>query len=199
VLAIEPNPDMRARMSKLFGSTTTPQIEIIDATAENTALPSASIDLVAAGRAFHWFDRERALAEFRRILKPRGWIALVAADRDRETDDPVFRPQIEAWEGLLAEHGTDYTRVRSGYRGYEKMDNFFNGDLHQARLHSTRDMDWLTFRGHAMSLSVTPQPGHANYDAFQRGLRLHFDTFACAGILTIPTTCWITAGRLGPQ
>jgi ubiquinone/menaquinone biosynthesis C-methylase UbiE len=199
VLAIEPNPDMRSRMSALFNPGTAPKLRVIDATAENTALPDASIDLVAAGRAFHWFDRERSLAEFRRILKPRGWVTLIAADRDRDTDDPIFRPQIDAWESLLAEPGTDYTRVRSGYRSYEKMDNFFRGEVHQTQLHSTREMDWPTFRGHAMSLSVTPQPGHANYEAFQRALGLHFDTFACTGILTIPTTCWITAARLNPQ
>jgi ubiquinone/menaquinone biosynthesis C-methylase UbiE len=69
-LAIEPNPDMLGQLRAVFAAT--PQLEIIDATAEATALPDASVDLVAAGRAFHWFDKERALAEFRRILKPRG-------------------------------------------------------------------------------------------------------------------------------
>jgi ubiquinone/menaquinone biosynthesis C-methylase UbiE len=197
VLAVEPNADMRNRMYVLFADRpeASPVLNIIDATAENTTLPDASIDLVAAGRAFHWFDQERALAEFRRILKPSGWVTLIAADRDRDTDDPTFRPQVDAWEGLLAAHGTDYTRVRSGYRSYEKMDNFFHGEIRQAQLHGTRQLDWPTFRGHAMSLSVTPQPEHTNYDAFQRELRGYFDTHAPAGILTVPTVCWVTAAR----
>ena len=67
VLAIEPNPDMLGQLRAAFAAT--PQLEVIDATAEATTLPDASVDLVAAGRAFHWFDKERALAEFRRILK----------------------------------------------------------------------------------------------------------------------------------
>ena len=46
-----------------------------------------------------------------------------------------------------------------------------------------------------MSLSVTPQPEHTNYDAFQRELRGYFDTHAPAGILTVPTVCWVTAAR----
>src|SRR5580698_6601361 len=57
VLAIEPNRDMRDQMrfsvEQQLGQPA-PQLEIIDATAEATTLADASIDLVAAGRAFHW-------------------------------------------------------------------------------------------------------------------------------------------------
>src|ERR1039458_5963558 len=65
VLAIEPNPDMRGQMRAAFAAT--PQLGVIDATAEATTLPDASVDLVVAGRAFHWFAKKRALAEVRRI------------------------------------------------------------------------------------------------------------------------------------
>ena len=64
------------------------------------------------------------------------------------------------------------------------------------KLEGTREYpDYRTFRGHTMSLSVSPQPGHAKYEMFERELRRHFETFAQGGILTIPTVCWITAGR----
>jgi ubiquinone/menaquinone biosynthesis C-methylase UbiE len=199
VLAIEPNQDMRDRMRVSVEAHLVhpaPQLEILDATAEATTLPDASIDLVAAGRAFHWFDQDRALAEFRRILKPTGWVALIAADRDRDSKDPAYRPQIDAYEELMSTHGTDYTRVvRSGYRSYDKMDSFFDGELRQAQLPGLRQLDWDTFRGHAMSLSVTPQPGHPNHEAFQHALRHYFSTYARAGIFTMPTICWITAAR----
>jgi SAM-dependent methyltransferase len=200
VLAVEPNPDMRDQMrASVEGhlGKAAPQLEIVDATAEETQLPAASIDLVAVGRAFHWFDENRARAEFRRILKPDGWVVLVAADRDRECQDPVYRPQIDAYEELMSAHGIDYSGVvRSGYRSYDRMETFFDGELHQAQLHGTREFpDWRTFRGHTMSLSVSPQPGHPKNELFERELRAHFDTVAQAGILTIPTVCWITAAR----
>jgi SAM-dependent methyltransferase len=199
VLAVEPNPEMSARMRELLierRSPDGPELRILDATAEETTLPDASVELIAAGRAFHWFDWERALAEFRRILKPGGWVTLVAADRDRDTTDPAFRPQVDAWEALLADHGTDYTRIRSGYRSYETMDNFFHGELHQDQLHGTRTLDWTAFRGYALSLSVTPQPGHPKHEAFERELRRYFEAYAGGGMLTMPTICWINAGRL---
>ena len=48
-------------------------------------------------------------------------------------------------------------------------------------------------------MSVTPQPGHPGYEAFERALRQYFDSYAQAGILTMPTICWITAGRFRSQ
>jgi len=201
VLAIEPNADMRELMRTVCAppQANAAQLEILDATAEATTLSDASVDLIAVGRAFHWFDKEHALAEFRRILAPGGWVTLVAIDRARESDDPAAAEQIEVFEGLLAVRGTDYTRVRSGYRTYDKMDTFFDGELYQAQLHGLRQLDWPAMLGHARSLSVTPQPGQAGYEAFERELHSYFERFARDGVLTIPTICWITAARFAPR
>jgi SAM-dependent methyltransferase len=199
VLAIEPNQDMRDQMRTSVEQhlgRPAPQLEIIDATAEDTTLPAASIDLVAAGRAFHWFDKERAIAEFRRILKPTGWVSLIAADRDRDSKDPAFRPQIDAYEALMSMHGTEYTRVvRSGYRTYDRTETLFDGEYHHVELPGVRQLDWPTFLGHTKSLSITPQPSHPGYAAFERALKDYFDSYAVEGIFTMPTVCWITAAR----
>jgi SAM-dependent methyltransferase len=56
-----------------------PRIQYIEAPAEDLPLPSASFDLVTAGLAFHWFDRNRFLAETRRVLKPGGWLVTYGA------------------------------------------------------------------------------------------------------------------------
>ena len=156
VLAVEPNPDMREQMRPSVEGhlgRPMPQLEIVDATAEETKLAAATIDLIAAGRAFHWFDKDRALAEFRRILKPGGWVTLLAVDRNRDAIDPAFRAQIDAYENLMESHGTDYVRVRSGFRSFDAVDTLFGGELHRAQLPGLRQMDWLTFSGHAKSLS----------------------------------------------
>ena len=70
VIAIEPNAEMRQACEGLVARY--PKLRIVNATAEATSLEEASVDLVTVGRAFHWFDRERTLAEFKRILKPGG-------------------------------------------------------------------------------------------------------------------------------
>jgi SAM-dependent methyltransferase len=201
VLAIEPNVDMRAACDRLRARW--PRLEVIDATAEDTGLREGSIDMVAAGRSFHWFDKQRAPAEFRRILKvkPGGWVALVSQGRAHVASEPKVREQISAFERLLTEHGTDYKYMRSGYRVHDNLQEVFGPDaeLHRARLPGTQQLDWPGFRGQMMSLSVVPREDHPNYAAFQRELRAYFDRHADDGVLTMPTTCYIAAARPRPH
>lgn len=194
VIAIEPNDEMRQYMAArhIYGD----KLRVVDATAEATTLPDASVELVAGGRALHWFDRERATAEFRRILVPDGWVAVVALDRQRDADEPALKAQVTAFENLLANSGTDYNQVRGGYRTYEKMEQWFSGELHQMQIHGTRQLDWDTFRGHTLSLSTTPRPDNPGFAAFELAMRRYFDEYAKNDQLTIPVTCWITAARL---
>ncbi|XP_028841067.1 putative methyltransferase DDB_G0268948 [Denticeps clupeoides] len=46
-------------------------------TAERLPFPDASVDLLTAASAAHWFDPERFLQEANRVLKPRGCMALL--------------------------------------------------------------------------------------------------------------------------
>ena len=191
VLAVEPNPDMRKQMRACVEGQLgrpVPQLEVIDATAEATTLHAASVDLVAIGRAFHWFDKDRALAEFRRILRPGGWVALVAADRDRDSKDPAFRPQIDAYEEMMTNHGIDYTRVsapatapttrwRCSSTVSSTTTNF------PACASSTGPPFAATLcrsRSHRSPATPTTKRSSAQ-------LRRHFDTYARDGIFIMPT------------
>jgi SAM-dependent methyltransferase len=83
VYGIEPNGPMRQAAER--GLAGYANFRSIDATAEATTLPAASVDLILAAQAFHWFDRDRARAEFARILKPGGWVVLVWNERSCAT------------------------------------------------------------------------------------------------------------------
>ncbi len=52
------------------------RIKYFIAQAESSILESKSIDLITVSQAFHWFDREAFYTEARRILKPKGVIAI---------------------------------------------------------------------------------------------------------------------------
>ncbi|MDI9637167.1 methyltransferase domain-containing protein [Geitlerinema splendidum] len=71
VMAIEPHADMRT------AATSHERVEYLTGTAEQIPLETASIDLVTSFQAFHWFDFDKSLQEFRRILKPGGRLALI--------------------------------------------------------------------------------------------------------------------------
>jgi len=53
------------------------EIDIRFAKAEETGLSEDTYDVVSAGQCWHWFDRPKAAAEVKRILKPQGH-ALIA-------------------------------------------------------------------------------------------------------------------------
>jgi len=66
VFAVEPNDAMRKAGNQLLQSFD--NMTAVAGTAEETTLPSASVDFVTSAQAAHWFDLYRARAEFVRIL-----------------------------------------------------------------------------------------------------------------------------------
>ena len=96
VLAIEPNEAMRAAGERH------PGIEWREGTAERTGLGAGSVKLVLSAQAFHWFRPRESLAEFHRILAPRGRLALMWNTRDRS--DPLTLGYIEAIHAVGGEH-----------------------------------------------------------------------------------------------
>ena len=83
------------------------------ATAEATGLASGSLDLLTAAQAFHWFNPPYALAEFARVLRPGGVLALLW--NNREANRSAF---VEAYESLIARYNPAYRRE---YRRHLKM------------------------------------------------------------------------------
>jgi len=71
VLAVEPGAEMWQGAVPYEG------VKFVEGTAEQVPLQTASVDLVTAFQAFHWFDFGQSLKEFHRILKPNGRLALV--------------------------------------------------------------------------------------------------------------------------
>lgn len=74
-------------------------IRTIEAKAESTGLPDAAFDLAVAGQCWHWFDRPRAAAEARRVLKPGGALMMAHFDWLRIPDGVVA-----ATEALILKH-----------------------------------------------------------------------------------------------
>ena len=61
-------------LAMLRNATSHPRVFYCAGTAEDAPFAAGSFDLVAAGLALHWFDREAFLAEAARVLVPRGWL-----------------------------------------------------------------------------------------------------------------------------
>jgi SAM-dependent methyltransferase len=77
LIALEPVAQMRAVLEREV-----PPAQALAGRAEEIPLPDASVDAVAAGQAFHWFDGPRALGEFHRVLRPGCRMGLIWNRRD---------------------------------------------------------------------------------------------------------------------
>jgi SAM-dependent methyltransferase len=100
VIAVEPVAAMRAMIGD--------GIEVLEGTAEQIPLPDSSVDIVAVGQAFHWFDGPVAIPEIHRVLKPDG--RLVMLWNVRRPDDQL----AAAVEEVIAPYWGGTPRVRSG-------------------------------------------------------------------------------------
>lgn len=98
VTAVEPGRPM-LDLLRAAASNAGLLIATVQAEAEATGLDPASADLVTAAQAFHWFDKDRALAEMARILRPGGGVALFWNVRDAERS-----PFLADYAGLLERH-----------------------------------------------------------------------------------------------
>ena len=66
LVAVEPDAALRAVLEREL-----PAVTVLEGTAEALPLPTAERRAVCAGQAFHWFDVDRALDEFARVLRRR--------------------------------------------------------------------------------------------------------------------------------
>jgi ubiquinone/menaquinone biosynthesis C-methylase UbiE len=85
VMAVEPNDAMRANGIERTGRFA--NVRWHEGTGEATGQAPQSFDMVTFGSSFNVCDRQRALAETARILKPRGWFACMW--NHRQLDDPI--------------------------------------------------------------------------------------------------------------
>ncbi len=189
VFGVEPNREMREagelhlQSYRAFVS--------VEGSAEATTLPEACADFVAAGQAFHWFEPEKTRAEFRRILRPQGWVVAIWNFREMET------PFAKAYEDLLVKYGTDYTRVRDSYPKAHDVQKFFLGGefLHHV-LPNVQFLDWEALAGCLRSGSYVPQKGHANFAPMMDALSELFRTHQENGRVRVEYATNLYAGQL---
>ena len=168
VFGVEPNAEMRTAGESKMASY--PNFSSIDATAEATTLADHSIDFIVAGQAFHWFDRERAHAEFSRILKPAGWVVLIWNGFWVGSS-----PLMAAYQGLVQRHGTDYQEV-SRELDHSDIGSFFApASCKTAHFNFQQTFDYQGLEGRLLSSSFVPEPNHPNYEPMLRDLREIFD------------------------
>lgn len=179
VIGVEPNPEMRAAGEAFLADYD--NFTSVEGTAEATTLPPASVDFVVAGQAAHWFAPDPARAEFQRLLKPAGVMALVW--NTRHVQGSAF---MGAYERILVDYARDDTGRPRREGGHERQpEDLFGGPcLHRIFAHEQR-LDYAGLQGRTLSSSMMPLAGHPLHEPLLAALRELFAAYQEDGRVTI--------------
>jgi ubiquinone/menaquinone biosynthesis C-methylase UbiE len=72
LVAVEPVANMRALCTASM-----PSVPVVGAVAERLPFRDGALDAITVAQAFHWFDAPVAFAEFARVLRPGGRVAMI--------------------------------------------------------------------------------------------------------------------------
>jgi ubiquinone/menaquinone biosynthesis C-methylase UbiE len=189
VHAVEPNADMRAAAEQMLRGR--PGFHSVAGSATATTLPVQSVDLIVAAQAFHWFPREATRAEFDRILKPDGWVALIWNVRKVDTS-----PFLVAYEALLVKHATDYGQVRHELVDGEVLGSFFrDGKFSSTSFPNAQHFDYEGLKGRLLSSSYAPALGQPGHQEMITDLERIFAEHQVGGMAAIAYDTWVHWGR----
>jgi SAM-dependent methyltransferase len=177
VVAIEPNAAMRERAESR------PNVHWEDGTAEALPLPDKSVDVAAAFQAFHWFDAERAFAEFSRVARRR--VALLQYERD-ET-----QPFSAAYAVIVRRYAVDDTEALR-MRTLDVFSALAGTALRRAVVPFKQRLTLEGVIGRVDSSSYLPHEGEAA-GALRREMRDLFDRFRRGGTVDMAMNVHVLA------
>ena len=108
-----------ASAEQIAHATRLPNIRYAVKAAEESGLADHSIDLITAAQAAHWFDFTRFIPEVRRILKPRGVIAVWGYSFHSSPDEALNAVMREFGEVILRDYWPPQNRTL--WNGYADL------------------------------------------------------------------------------
>jgi SAM-dependent methyltransferase len=185
-IAIEPNDEMRA-FAVASG------LDARSGSATATGLADRCADLVTSFQAFHWFASAEALAEFRRLLRPAGRVALVWNERDRNDpfartfreiemrfSDPKLLPGLDFTEDALEQLLRD-----AGFENVRRLD-----------FENSQSLDGPGLLGRVRSCSYSPRSGPRLDDMTEALRALHREHADAAGNVVLRYRTEVIVGDL---
>lgn len=152
VYGVEPNDLMREAAEMNFADND--NFISIKGTAEDTTLKDASVDMVIAGQAFHWFNKSKCKIEFKRILKQNGHVVLMWNEK-LNTEG-----LMNSYYSLLDKYGTDYQMVRHEDVDDDAIAKFFSpSPMNKVTFVHYHELDYDGLEGRLLSSSYIPLEG----------------------------------------
>ena len=189
VYGVEPNREMREAGERLLKEYD--GFKSVSGMAEDTTLTEASVEYVTVGQSLHWFDLDRARVEFRRILKPGGWVVVVWNKR-REASDSFGRE----YGKLVRTFGRNFEMENHRRLDRTALCRFFGGDFRFQEFNNLHRFDFEGLKGRLLSSSYSPESGHPNHIPMLSQLRRIFDAHQVNGKVTFEYETRVYYGHL---
>ena len=178
VIGVEPNDTMRRAAVDCLADFS--EFTAIDGTSDATNLPDASVDLIVAAQAFHWFDAAATKSEFQRIAKPGGYAVLMWNERSLDAT-----PFLVEYEEFLKKYSTDYESVRHDRLDEKVLADFFAGPIKKQTFENFQLFDFDGIKGRVLSASYMPSEADDAYTAMIDELQTIFAKHAQNGIIKV--------------
>ncbi|MEJ7622518.1 MAG: class I SAM-dependent methyltransferase [Pyrinomonadaceae bacterium] len=149
VIGVEPNDSMRTAAIRFL--TGFPKFTPIDGTSEATTLSDASVDMVVAAQAFHWFDPTNTKKEFQRIVRSGGHIVIIWNERQLYST-----PFLVDYEAFLLKYATDYAAVRHDKIDEASVKSFTDTEVDRVTFENVQELDFDGLKGRMLSSSYMP-------------------------------------------
>ena len=176
VYAVEPNREMRAAAEALLADE--PRFTSVDANAEDSRLESASIDLITAAQAFHWFNTDTAKQEFRRVLKTDGKLALIWNRRK------LSQPFQQTYDAILREFAPESGKVNHMNLTASDIESFYaTGTMQRCVFDNSQRLDFAALMGRLKSSSYCPAEKSPQFIPLATELLSLFDQYAVDGAI----------------
>jgi len=173
VYGIEPNTDMRKTAEQLLCNYE--NFISVNGTAENTTLSGESVNVITAGQAFHWFDVEKAKIEFKRILKPLGYVVLIWNNRKK-----LKQGFPEDYELFALKYGKDYKEIKKREKYTE---NFFEYSKKIFQHHQF--VNYEGFIGRILSASYIPLQDEPIFEEMVAEIKVLFNKYQENGLIKL--------------
>jgi SAM-dependent methyltransferase len=189
VIGIEPNAEMRARAESVPVPAGAPKPIYQEGRAEATGLGTGQAAAVLAAQAFHWFESEKALREFHRILQPGGWVILMWNERDES--DP-----FTAAYGAVIRTAPDTAAIEMprGRAGEPLRASPLFQDQERLVFHNEQVLDEEGLLGRAFSASYAPRESD-QVAAWTAALRTLFAQYQQMGKVVLHYETTVYLGR----
>jgi ubiquinone/menaquinone biosynthesis C-methylase UbiE len=186
VYGIEPNNEMRSFAEKDL--TKYPKFVSLNRLAENTGLPNLSVDLVTAGQALHWFDREKARLEFFRILKPGGYVMIIYNERKKQDG------MMDDYDAIVDRNASKSEAPDIDAPYLEKF--FASKDYKEYTVSNEQILDFEGLVGRASSASYLPSKDDPGFDSLVKDLKKLFDSYQKNGSITLQYQTILFLGQI---